>query len=95
MKQTREAIALHRKIVKMSSDEERAIEKEYHRIVPTFENTLGVAKDAHTDCMTKFEGEAFKVKFSHCAMCVHDFRNLIAIVLKHFKSKGYLNINWF
>ena len=52
----------------MSSDEEKAIEKEYHRIVPTFENSLGVAKDAHTDSMTKLKREAFKVKFSHCAM---------------------------
>ena len=52
----------------MSSDKEKAIEKEYHRIVPTFENSLGVTKDAHTESMTKLKREAFKVKFSHCAM---------------------------
>ena len=54
----------------MSSDEDQTIDKLYHRTVQTFEDNLGVSKDAHTSVMSTFEREAFKVKFSHCAMCV-------------------------
>ena len=54
----------------MLSEEEQSLEKLYHRTVPTFEDNLGVSKDANTSIMSTFEHEAFKVKFSHCAMYI-------------------------